>query len=65
MAFYPDWVVALNDVAKGTEHAKVTQRNARDIIREIEKMQARIAELEGRPRGVQVGHGNTQTNTFG
>jgi hypothetical protein len=64
MAWYPDWVVALDDVAEGKPYATVTQRNAQDVIREIKKMQARIAELEGRPRGVQIGDGNTQTITF-
>lgn len=64
MAWYPDWVVALDDVSKDKPGAVITSRNAQDIIREIEKMQARIAELEQRPRGVQVGDGNRQTNNF-
>lgn len=65
MAWYPAWVIALNEVAKGVPGGIISQHNAQDIIREIEKMQARIAELEGRPRGVQIGDGNTQTITFG
>ena len=50
MAWYPDWVVALDNVAEGLSGATISQRNAQDIIREIEKMQARIAELEGADR---------------
>ena len=38
MAWYPDWVVALDDVAKGRPGAVVTQRNAQDIIRELEQL---------------------------
>ena len=64
MAFYPEWVVVLDDVASGLPHAKITQDNAKDIIREIKRMQAEILELKGRPRGVQVGDGNIQTNQF-
>ena len=45
MTWYPDWVVALEEVSKGVEHAVVTRRNAEDIIREIKKMQAEITEL--------------------
>jgi hypothetical protein len=46
MAWYPDWVVALDDTAKGKPNANVTPDNARDAIREIKKLQARIKELE-------------------
>ena len=45
MPFYPDWVAALDDVAKGEVGAVVTQRNAQDIIREIEMMQAELKLL--------------------
>ena len=62
MAWYPDWAVALDNVAKGKAGATVTQQNARDITRAIEKLQDRIAELEQRPYGTQIGHGNIQTN---
>jgi hypothetical protein len=64
MVWYPDWAVALDDVAKGKAGATVTQQNAADIIRAIEKLQKRIADLEARPRGMQIGDRNTQTNTF-
>jgi hypothetical protein len=50
MAWYPDWVVALDEVAKGIEGARVTRRNAEDAVREIKKLQAKITALEEEAR---------------
>ena len=51
MAWYPDWVVALHEVSKGTDHATITQQNAQDIISEIEKLQNLLAEVQEHVRG--------------
>lgn len=43
---FPDWVEALDGVARGDQWAVVTQRNARDIIRELDRMGQLQAEIE-------------------
>jgi hypothetical protein len=45
MAWYPDWVVALNAVAKG-EDAKLSKHNAEDVIRELMRLQSKVRELQ-------------------
>jgi UDP-N-acetylglucosamine:LPS N-acetylglucosamine transferase len=45
MAWYPTWVVALDQVAKGTAGAVVDQQDAKDTIREIKKMTAELHRL--------------------
>lgn len=64
MAWYPDWAVALDAVAKDEPDAKLSKRNAEDVIRELQRLQGEVQDLRSRTRGVQIGHGNTQSNTF-
>ena len=64
MPFYPDWLCALDDVANRKEGATVTASNARDIIAELHRLSSEVKDLRGRPRGVQIGDRNVQTNTF-
>ena len=42
MPFYPDWVVALDDVAKGKPGAELTARNAQDVIQELTVLKAQV-----------------------
>lgn len=51
MAWYPDWVVALDDCATSDDGLRygrsiVTPDNARDIIRELARMSREIKALE-------------------
>jgi hypothetical protein len=54
MAFYPEWVVVLDDAAKGSQPAELTPRIAQQIIDAIKELQRERdnlrAELDGTPR---------------
>lgn len=42
MPFYPDWIVTLDDVAKGKPGAVITARDAENIIRELTQLKAQV-----------------------
>lgn len=45
MPFYPNWIVALNDVAEDRPGATITLRNAQDIIAELTRLKGQVKAL--------------------
>lgn len=45
MAWYPDWLVALDAVAKGKPDATLSKRNAEDIIAELTRLKGQVKAL--------------------
>lgn len=45
MTWYPEWVVALDAVAKGQPDATLSKRNAEDIIAELTRLKGQVKAL--------------------
>ena len=64
MPFYPDWIIALDNVAKGVPGAEITKRNAEDIIRELTQLKAQAKAVRDFVRAEREGTGTEYARTL-